>query len=72
MLSDHVNQVIAGVREESLTYLSPDNLGALASVAAEADRASRPGLIIEAGTALGGSAIVHRCGEEPRPADEGL
>src|SRR5688572_22648240 len=26
VLSDHVNQVIAGVREESLTYLSPENL----------------------------------------------
>ena len=65
VLSDHVNQVIAGVREESLTYLSPENLGALASVTAEADRASRPGLIIEAGTALGGSAIVMAAAKSP-------
>ena len=57
-LSDYVTKVIAGVREESLTYLSQGNLGALASVVVEADRASRRGLIIEAGTALGGSAIV--------------
>ncbi len=65
VLSDHVNKVIAGVREESLTYLSPENLGALASVTAEADRASRPGLIIEAGTALGGSAIVMAAAKSP-------
>ena len=64
-LSDHVTTVIAGVREESLTYLSQDNLGALASVAMEADRASRPGLIIEAGTALGGSAIVLAAAKSP-------
>jgi len=64
-LSDHVTKVIVGVREESLTYLSQDNLGALASVAMEADRASRPGLIIEAGTALGGSAIVLAAAKSP-------
>ena len=63
LLSDHVNQVIAGVREESLTYLSPENLGALASVTAEADRASRPGLVVEAGTALGGVGDRHGRGE---------
>ena len=65
VLSDHVTKVIAGVRDESLTYLSPENLGALASVTAEADRASRPGLIIEAGTALGGSAIVMAAAKSP-------
>ena len=64
-LSDHVTKVIAGVRQESLTYLSQGNLGALASVAMEADRASRPGLIIEAGTALGGSAIVLAAAKSP-------
>ena len=64
-LPDRVNQVIAGVRAESLTYLSVANLGALASVVAEAERESRPGLIIEAGTALGGSAIVLAAAKSP-------
>ncbi|MET0837315.1 MAG: TylF/MycF/NovP-related O-methyltransferase [Marmoricola sp.] len=64
-LSEHVTKVIADVRAESLTYLSQGNLGALASVAMEADRASRPGLIIEAGTALGGSAIVLAAAKSP-------
>ena len=64
-LTDHVTRAIAGVREESLTYLSPENLGVLASVVAEAERAARPGLIIEAGTALGGSAIVLGAAKSP-------
>jgi O-methyltransferase len=64
-LSEHVTKVIAAVRAESLTYLSQGDLGALASVAMEADRASRPGLIIEAGTALGGSAIVLAAAKSP-------
>ena len=64
-LSEHVNRVIAGVRNESLTYLSWENLRALASVVAEADRTSRPGLIIEAGTARGGSAIVLAAAKSP-------
>jgi O-methyltransferase len=65
VLPDRVNEVIAGVRAESLTYLSTENLGALASVVIEADRASRPGLVIEAGTALGGSAIVLAAAKSP-------
>ena len=64
-LPERVDEVIAGVRQESLTYLSRDNLAALASVVAEAESASRPGLIIEAGTALGGSAIVLAAAKNP-------
>ena len=65
VLPDDVQEVIAGVRRDSLTYLSKQNLAALASVVAEADRTSRPGLIIEAGTALGGSAIVLAAAKSP-------
>jgi len=56
--SSSVSGVIEGVRREGLTYLSPANLRALASVMAETELAGREGLVIEAGTALGGSAIV--------------
>ena len=53
-----VEQAIARARAEHLTYLKPDNLRELASIVIEIERARRPGLIIEAGTARGGSAIV--------------
>ena len=61
----HVYDVIERVRHEKLTYLSRDNLAALAVMTAEADRSGRPGLIIEAGTALGGSAIVMAAAKDP-------
>ena len=64
-VGDRVRQVIARVRREKLTYLSAKNLEALAILTAEADRAGRPGLILEAGTALGGSAIVMAAAKDP-------
>src|SRR5688572_7098980 len=57
-LPPEVEKAIRQARTEHLTYLEPHNLRSLASVVAEADQALRPGLIIEAGTARGGSAIV--------------
>lgn len=60
-----VYDVIDRVRKEKLTYLSRDNLAALAVMTAEADRSGRPGLVIEAGTALGGSAIVMAAAKDP-------
>jgi hypothetical protein len=56
-----LEDVIARVREEKLTYLSERCLGDLARAVTDADAHRRPGLIIEAGTALGGSAIVMAC-----------
>lgn len=64
-VEDRVRKVIDQVREEKLTYLSEKNLEALAIMVAEADRAGRPGLVIEAGTALGGSAIVMGAAKSP-------
>ena len=58
VLDPRVEQTIVAVREEKLSYLSRRNLAALARVVTEADLAGRPGLIVETGTALGGSAIV--------------
>lgn len=53
------------MRREHLTYLSPENLGALASVVLEAEQSGRKGLILEAGTALGGAAIVMAAAKTP-------
>jgi asparagine synthase (glutamine-hydrolysing) len=64
-VDDRVHGVIDQVRDEKLTYLSEKNLEALAVMVAEADRAGRPGLVIEAGTALGGSAIVMAAAKSP-------
>lgn len=57
-LTERVEEVIRGVRAEALSYLSEENLGALAKAAQHADRMQHEGEIIECGTALGGSAIV--------------
>lgn len=65
-VEDRVHKVIDQVREEKLTYLSEKNLEALAIMVAEADSAGRPGLVIEAGTALGGSAIVMAAAKSPK------
>ena len=57
-LPDSVVQTIARVRSERLTYLKEANLAALARIVVGLERDQTPGLIIEAGTARGGSAIV--------------
>jgi predicted O-methyltransferase YrrM len=53
-----VEQSIQRVREEHLTFLAPPSLRDLALVMLDLERNRTPGLVIEAGTALGGSAIV--------------
>lgn len=58
-------QAIARVREQHLTYLSARCLEDLADGVAEADRERRSGVLIEAGTALGGSAIVMALAKAP-------
>lgn len=57
-LAPEVVQVIRRVREEHLTYLREPNLRDLAALVRDLERNEVPGLIIEAGTARGGSAIV--------------
>jgi hypothetical protein len=57
-LAPEVRAVVDRVREEQLTFLSADNLAMLARLVTEIEQSARPGLIIEAGTALGGSAIA--------------
>jgi O-methyltransferase len=60
-----VARTIDQVTDERLTYLSRENLELLAAVVAEAERAGRPGLVVEAGTALGGAAIVMAAAKAP-------
>jgi Macrocin-O-methyltransferase (TylF) len=56
-----VEETIARVRREHLTYLKEENLRELAAMVIDAV----PGLVIEAGTALGGSAIVMAAAKDP-------
>jgi hypothetical protein len=56
-----VEDTIAAVRREHLTYLKPENLRELAAMVVDAV----PGLVVEAGTARGGSAIVMAAAKDP-------
>ena len=60
-----VERAIARARKEHLTYLKAEHLRSLAAVVADAERNGLPGLIIEAGTARGGSAIVMAVAKSP-------
>lgn len=53
-----VHPVVASVRAESLTYLDNAALNNLYKQVSEIERQGRKGILIEAGCALGGSAIV--------------
>ena len=64
-LPPEVEETIARVRAEQLTYLKPDGLRALAAGVRDAETSGLPGLVIEAGTALGGSAIVMAAAKAP-------
>ena len=57
-LDDDLESCIRAVSEEKLSYLGGPHLRVLAKAVKELEQAQRPGLIIEAGTARGGSAIV--------------
>ena len=57
--------VIERVLDERLTYLTPANLAALAKLVLIIERQGLEGLLIEAGTALGGSAIVMASAKAP-------
>jgi hypothetical protein len=64
-LPEEIEETIARVREEHLTYLKPAHLRTLAATVLDADRRGLRGLVIEAGTALGGSAIVMAAAKAP-------
>ena len=60
-----VEQSIERARAEHLTYLRRNDLRELATIVADADANQLPGLIVEAGTARGGSAIVMAAAKAP-------
>jgi asparagine synthase (glutamine-hydrolysing) len=53
-----VHPIVRRVRRQRLTYVSVGGLNDLFEAAVAADREGRPGIFIEAGCALGGSALV--------------
>ena len=64
-LPERVEETIARVRAEHLTYLRPTHLRELAASVGEIEADGLPGLVIEAGAARGGSAIVMATAKEP-------
>jgi predicted O-methyltransferase YrrM len=60
-----VEETIARARQEHLTYLTAEHLRSLAAVVLDAERRGLPGLMVEAGTARGGSAIVMTAAKAP-------
>jgi O-methyltransferase len=57
-LPPHIRRTIAAVREENLTFLRAARLRELARAVIDVERRGLEGVLIEAGTARGGSAIV--------------
>src|SRR5688572_3235460 len=53
-----IDPVVGEVRRQRLTYLPVGALNDLYVAAKQAERSKRPGVFLEAGCALGGSAIV--------------
>jgi hypothetical protein len=64
-LPPDVERTITQARAEHLTFLKESNLRALAAVVLDIESARLPGLLIEAGTARGGSAIVMAAAKSP-------
>jgi len=64
-LPQALEETIGRVRAEHLTYLKPNHLRDLASIVLAFERRKVPGLLIEAGAARGGSAIVIAAAKSP-------
>jgi Macrocin-O-methyltransferase (TylF) len=64
-LPPEVEEAITRTRAEHLTFLKPDHLRDLAQVVVDIEDRRLPGLIVEAGTARGGSAIVLAAAKAP-------
>jgi hypothetical protein len=64
-MPERVARIVAAVRDERLTYLKPGMLEDLAACVLQIERDGIEGLVIEAGTASGGSAIVLAAAKSP-------
>ena len=61
----NVSKMILRVRESNLTYLSEEALKELCEITIRNEKCQIPGVIIEAGCALGGSLIAIAAAKEP-------
>lgn len=61
-----IHPIVRQVRKRKLTYLPVAALNDLFEAAATAERENRPGIFLEAGCALGGSAIVLAKAKDPK------
>lgn len=52
------NQIIKGIKEKKLTYLSVKALSDINEVVENIEKSNTPGILVEAGCALGGSSIL--------------
>jgi hypothetical protein len=68
VLPPAVSQTIERVGREHLSYLSGANLAMLARLVVSLERDGLPGVLVEAGTARGGSAIVMASAKAPERA----
>ena len=64
-IPEQVTRTVAAVRDERLTYLKAEMLEDLAACVLQIEREGVDGLVIEAGTARGGSAIVLAAAKSP-------
>jgi asparagine synthase (glutamine-hydrolysing) len=67
-LSDNERELVVKVRERNLTYLSPKKLASIVDTCNSIEAKEIEGIFLEAGCALGGSAIViSQIKEDSRP-----
>ncbi len=57
-ISSDERQLISSIRSQNLTYLSENRLASLAKTCRSIEETNLPGIFLEAGCALGGSAIL--------------
>lgn len=68
--ADAAERLAGQIRDQHLSYLSPEALVDLFNAVRRVEHAGVPGRIIEAGTALGGSAVMLAAAKSPtRPLD---
>lgn len=64
-LPAELTEALGAIRDEHLTFLKDDQLASLVSCVLETEASGRPGILLEAGTARGGSAIAMALAKTP-------
>src|SRR6476620_3510321 len=65
-IPQYLTRLISQIRDQKLTYLSESRLHALSELCLANERQNVPGVIIEAGCALGGSSILLCASKSPK------